>query len=420
MDFGFGFAATPVKPFPKNPYIHKALHIDCGIKIKGNYIDFFKLENRFDRLLEMGVDTLILHEKWNKSQNWFELSEYTANQITYIVDECHKRGIKVLPYFGYELSSMSPVWNDLNKKVCVKNEDYVTPGGWWRVPFQRAYRVCYNSEYADLFIDGIAKLMDKHNIDGVYLDGTAHLHYCTNLEHGCGWYDTKGMLRGTYPVKAVQDLFERLYKAVKSRGGYINLHCSGTMNFTILPYVDQTWVGENVQFDLMHRDASDADSPDVNLDYFRAECSGRNFGVPTEFLAYENRPLWTFEHALSCSLIHGILPRPNDIEYPLDLMSGVWKIFDNFPISISKWCPYWENKAVTTHEKVKISYYRYNSPTGKVELLAFVSNISSRSIESVSLKFDEPVSKAFDAETMREIDFTFKIKPYGYKILYIN
>jgi len=415
IEFQFGFMATPVKPFPENPYIHKALHIDCGIKIKGNYKDFFSAENRFDRLVEKGVDTLILHEKWNKSQNWFELSEYTAKQLSYIVDECHKRGIKVLPYFGYELSAMSPVWTELKEEVVVKGENSVVTGGWWRVPFQRDYRVCYNSKYADLFINGIAKLMDTYNIDGVYLDGTSRLNYCTNTNHGCGWYDENGELHGTYAVKAVQNLFERLYKTVKPRGGHINVHCTGFVNFTTLPYIDQTWLGENLQSEL-----SKGTTADVNTDYFRAEYSGRNFGVPTEFIAYENRPLWTFEQALSCSILHGILPRPNDIEYPLELMSGVWKIFDSFPIERSEWLPYWKNNAETTHEKVKISYYKYTTITGKPQLLAFVVNISSQDIKNVTLKLSENVCEVTNAETMENISFTFDMKPYGYKILYIS
>jgi len=218
IEFQFGFIATPVKQFPENPYIHKAFHVDCGIKIKGNYMDFFASENRFDRLVEKGVDTLILHEKWNKSQNWFDLSEYTAKQLSYIVDECHKRGIKVLPYFGYEISTLSPEWTNLKENVVYRYEDGTMLGGWWRVPFQRDHKVCYNSEYADLFIDGIAKLMDTYNIDGVYLDGTAMPRCCYNIEHGCGLYNEKGELKGTYTIKAVRDLFERLYKEVKHRG----------------------------------------------------------------------------------------------------------------------------------------------------------------------------------------------------------
>ncbi|MBE5782559.1 MAG: hypothetical protein E7329_04495 [Clostridiales bacterium] len=415
IEFQFGFIATPVKQFPENPYIHKAFHVDCGIKIKGNYMDFFASENRFDRLVEKGVDTLILHEKWNKSQNWFDLSEYTAKQLSYIVDECHKRGIKVLPYFGYEISTLSPEWTNLKENVVYRYEDGTMLGGWWRVPFQRDHKVCYNSEYADLFIDGIAKLMDTYNIDGVYLDGTAMPRCCYNIEHGCGWYNEKGELKGTYTIKAVRDLFERLYKEVKHRGGHVNVHASGYVNYTALPYIDQLWMGEDLQFEL-----NKGTDKDVNIDYFRAEYSGRNMGVPVEFIAYENRPVWTFEQALSCSILHGILPRPNDIEYPLTLMSKVWKIFDSFPIALSEWMPYWKNGAETTHEKVKVSYYKYTTITGKTQLLAFLVNISSQDIKNVTLKINENVSDIINTETMEATGFTLDINPYGYKILYIS
>jgi len=174
-------------------------------------------------------------------------------------------------------------------------------------------------------------------------------------------------------------------------------------------------MGEDLQFEL-----NKGTDKDVNIDYFRAEYSGRNMGVPVEFIAYENRPVWTFEQALSCSILHGILPRPNDIEYPLTLMSKVWKIFDSFPIALSEWMPYWKNGAETTHEKVKVSYYKYTTITGKTQLLAFLVNISSQDIKNVTLKINENVSDIINTETMEATGFTLDINPYGYKILYIS
>lgn len=416
INFHFGFHATPVKPFPKQPYIHNAFHVDCGIKIEGNYIDYFNEDNRFDLLVERGVTTLILHEKWNKSQNWFELSEFTAHQLQYIVDECHKRGIKVLPYFGYEISTMAPVWNELSDEVTVDNWEGKDTGAWWRLPFQRDYIVCYNSGYQDLFINGIEKLMDTHHIDGVYLDGTSCPRYCHNLEHGCGWYDSTGKLRGTYPIRAIRKHFKRLYDVVASRGGQINVHSFGFMNFTALPYIHQSWLGENLQFVLMK-----GNTEDVNLDYFRTEYIGRNMGVPVEFIAYANPPHWTFENAVSMSILHGILPRPNHIDHPLELMSGIWKIFDSFPIEQSDWVPYWKSDASTDHEKVKVSYYRYTDLSGSVQLLAFVSNISAEPIEKVTVNFaGEPVAKATDMTTKQEVGFTFDLDKYGYRILFVK
>ncbi len=413
IEFRFGFHPTPVKPFPRQPYIHNAFHLDCGIKVKGNYADL--LAGRYDELKEKNVTTLILHEKWNKSQNWFELSEYTTRQIRTITDECHKRGIKVLTYFGYEISTMSPEWSDLRNRAACRTAQNRLEGGWWRVPFQRAYNVCYNSDYADDFIEGVTKIMDECHTDGVYLDGTSHARLCYSIDHGCGWYDGEGRLHGSYRWSAIRRLFKRLYEAVQSRGGEINVHAFGFINFTAIPYIHQNWYGENLQFALMK-----GSSEDMNLDYFRAEYIGRNIGAPVEFIAYANPPLWTFEQALACSVLHGILPRPNDIGYPLELMSRVWKVFGAFPVEQSDWLPYWRNQAQASHEKVKISYYRYTDLAGEHQLLAFAVNISASPVDSVTVSFPESVSSACDMLERAEVGLTFSMKPYSCRILFVK
>lgn len=421
ISFHFGFQVTPVKPFPKQPYIHNAFHLDCGIKIKGNYMDFLSAENRFDRLAQMGVTTLILHEKWNKAQNWFELSEYTGHQLRYIVDECHKRNIKVLPYFGYELSVMSPIWSEQCETFTGRDINGNIRGGWWRVPFQREYVTCYNSGYADLFVKGIADMMDMYQVDGVYLDGTAHAPYCCSVAHGCGWYDENGRLRGTYPIRAVRRLFQRLYEVVQSRGGQINVHMAGIVNFTAIPYIHQNWYGEILQLNLIK-----GSTADMNLDFFRAEYTGRNMGAPVEFIAYENRPIWCFEHAVAYSILHGILPRPNDIGYPLELMSCIWRILDAFPIEKSEWLPYWNNEVKTSHEKVRVSYYRYTGLDKRQQILAFAVNISADPVEQVTVTFQEAVSGATDMERKEEMErneetgFSFGLEKYGYRILFVH
>ncbi len=415
ISFHFGFQATPVKPFPKQPYVHKAFHIDCGTKIKGSYADFFAADNHFDRLKEKGVDTLILHEKWNKCQNWFDLSEPTAQQLSFIVEECHKRGIKVLTYFGYEIATIAECFTKDRKEMAVTSVAGSLAGGWWRVPYQKDYVVCNNSGYARYFLDGIENLMDTFHIDGVYLDGTALPRYCQNVEHGCGWYDTEGKIHGSYPVTATRTLFRELYDIVSARDGHINVHCANLLNFTALPYIHQTWYGENLQAGFLK-----GTKEDVNLEYFRAEYIGRNMGVPVEFIKYARSTKWTFENALGTSILHGILPRPTDIEHPLDVISEVWKIFDNFPIEQSQWCPYWTNGATADHEKLRISYYKYTTLSGKAQLLAFVTNISCLEIEGAKIAFPENVSTALDLTRKCDAGFTLNFAPYDYKILFVE
>lgn len=416
LTFRFGLMATPVKRFPVTPYVHKALHLDCFIKTSGNYIDFLSENNRFDRLKEKGVNTLILHEKWNKQQNCFEPSEYTSDQLHRIVEECHARDIRVLTYFGYEISTLSADFDDLFDQVRAEVDGHQT-GGWYRVPFQRDYNVCYNSLLQEKFLAGIAKVMDTCHTDGVYLDGTATPIYCMNPRHGCRWIDENGKPQGTYPVTAVRNLFRRLYEIVHSRGGYISVHAFGCMNFTALPYIDLNWYGENLQFDYIKGRFSD-----VPLDYFRAEYTGRNMGVPVEFIAYEKRPIWNFENALAVSLVHGILPRPNDMEGPLELMSGIWKITDRFPLAQSVWCPYWKNGAIATNEKVKVSYYRYQSVTGKISLLVFVANTACKRAENVSFSLQEQIAQLTDLTDGQPVPAPKKLdmEPYNYRIYYAD
>ncbi|MBE6934457.1 MAG: hypothetical protein E7462_05355 [Ruminococcaceae bacterium] len=139
-----------------------------------------------------------------------------------------------------------------------------------------------------------------------------------------------------------------------------------------------------------------------------------------EFLAYENGPIWTFEHALTCALIHGILPRPNDIEYPLTLMSRVWKVVNAFPVERAQWMPYWKNSVRVSHEKVRVSYYRYTDLSGKVQLLAFVGNISGTKVDNVTVGFEEPVSRCIDTLEEQALDLSFSLEPFGSRILFLS
>ncbi len=398
VTFRFGFQATPVKPFPKKPYLHNGFHLDCYVKTPGEYHKFLSGpvkegtdEIGYDRIKRLGVTTLIIHEKWNKSQNWFELSEETAANLKNIVEECHARGIKVLTYFGYELASISPVWAEYEEYVLAKRENGRNLGGWYRVPFQRDYLLCYNNVMQDKFVEGIRYIMDTYHTDGIYLDGTSRPFICYNEKHGCGWRDAKGVLHGTYPIGAVRNLFKGLYEVVEARGGMINVHCAACNNFTALSFIHLNWYGENLQ-----RDYLQGKMGKMPVDYFRAEYTGRNIGTPVELIAYENRPVWTFESAVACSIIHGILPRPNDIGHPLELMSSIWKIFESFPIEQASWHPYWNNGDTVqlSDDRALASYYKYTDPTGREKLLFFISNTTADEIENIEIQLPAHFSKA--------------------------
>jgi hypothetical protein len=152
--------------------------------------------------------------------------------------------MKVLLYFGYEISSLAPEWGEMSDEVVVKNPKGVATPGWHRLPEQRDFRVCYRSRYQDFLVEGIGRFMARMGFDGIYLDGTIEPCGCCNQAHGCGYQTAEGTLRHTYPVFAVRRMMQRLYDIIHPRGGLINAHQSTCCMPPTLAFVDSYWDGE--------------------------------------------------------------------------------------------------------------------------------------------------------------------------------
>ena len=422
------FQASPLKPYPKNPYEEKRLHIDCFKKIEPEYIDFLSNpvvdgseEIGYDRIKRLGVTTLILHEKWNQVQNYWKLTSRTKLQLKTIIDECHKRGIKVVPYFGYEISSLADIWNDKRDEYRRIGREHKKGLGWYRFPAQRELCVCYNSPIADDFANGLEKLVDEYDFDGIYLDGTGMVWNCQNTAHGCGYYDSEGNLKSTYPILGVRRLMRRLYEIFESRGKTINCHVSDCVCGAGMSFTHGLWLGEYIQYTLVKTGADK-----MPEGYMRAIHSGRNFGIQNEFLVYENKPIWGFDDAFAFTLIHGVLPRPNDIGEPLEKMSALWKIIDSFPIENSEWCPYYDEKShpfKAENSAVKISTYR-NTSGNRGKWLIFIANCETAEINAGVISGFE-TGKLTNAQSGREIPIfdgkiTLDFKRFGHYIFILE
>ena len=75
-------------------------------------------------------------------------------------------------------------------------------------------------------------------------------------------------------------------------------------------------------------------------------------------------------YSKTTAMLHGILPRPNDIGYPLEFMSGVWKIIDKFDLDGAQFVPYHNNPYfVSDNENIKISAFKKDG-----KWLLFVAN----------------------------------------------
>lgn len=384
ISYRIGIMATPVKEFPENPYEERNIHIDCFKKIPEKYEEFLMspFENTdeipFDRFERLGVNTLYIHEKWNDIQNSPFITEETSDRLKLIVEEAHKRGIKVIPYFGYEIATLSPFWGKIGEEIMRRAGEEYYDIHWYRYPWQRDLIVCYNSQWQDMFAKGIEKLMDDYGLDGIYLDGTIRPSSCENESHGCGYRDKAGNLHATYPVWAVRTLMKKLYDIVEKRGGIINAHGSAAFTLGALPYCHSLWEGEMIQSQMMHGKIKE-----LPEGYFRSMFQGRSLGMPMYMLCYSNPPTWTFKQALSLTLPLGIIPKPVDSGEPLEVMSEIWKTLDEFDFKGAHWVPYYNNTHITSSDdRIKISYWKNGN-----EYLIFAANTEDCQTEA-KIEFD--------------------------------
>lgn len=405
INYSFGLVATPVKPMDPAFLKLKAVHIDCFTKIIGDYWPYLNgpvsdenPEKVIDRLSRAGVNLLILHEKWNKIQNYWETAVQTREEITRLVRLCHSRGIRVIPYFGYEITSAMPYFAEVRDEVsCISENVGGYSSGWYRVPYQRANIVCYRSQWKDRLVEGMLRCIDTFEFDGVYLDGTACPWGCTNAKHGCGYEGEDGKRHATYPMFDVRDIMRKIYTGVHKRGGIVNPHLSGVALPFITGFSDMIWDGEHIQMDIWHKGIRN-----FSLEYFRAEYLGVNHGIPVQFLVYEVPGKWNFDMALSICLIHGVYPRPNSVYHPLDVMEELWRVLELYGIADAKFEGYWENGAAwhCDAEQVKLSYYRREQNDGSIKLLVFAANPTVDACQGVQLSI---LPQAFDRQSVRSV-----------------
>ncbi len=360
-----GMIVMPVRPYPKRKFYGRSAKIDSFVKIFCDYDEFLSgrknadgsevkgeiTETRYDRLKRLGVDTLLIHEKWNDIQNSPFLTEETVRRTKTIVSELHKRNIKVIPYFGYELSTLSPVWSQTGYEMIRVDENGI-PGAWYRFPYQRDLNVCVRSRWADILYEGIVKLYDELEFDGLYFDTVMEPRPCANERHGCGWRDREGKLHATYSTWEIRRFLKKMYAFVKSRGGTMVLHAYGAFTLAGISFCDYMVEGEPYQTRLLRGELKE-----MPEDLIRAQFTGYDTGIPVKTIIYINEPVWTYKNALATAILHGSVPNPNDISRPLELLVPVWDALDRFPLEEADWKPYYRQTAsiACSDPDVKIS-----------------------------------------------------------------
>ena len=393
LSYTFGMQATPVRPIEKDAWDTRIYHV-CQELAEFSEVRLKIPESVLDDMADGGVRTVCIHEHWTDIEGYFT-TDY-GEDLKQLVSNCHARGMQILLYFGFLISDLAPEWPTMGAECVVHPDDkscYV-PFNYPPQPSQNAYCVCYNSRWQDVTVEGVARVIEEYDIDGLYLDGTTTPWGCRNPAHGCGYHRSDGTLGYTYPFFAVRELMKRLYALVmqKNPEGQVNVHSSYYLTVPTLAWTTGYTDGEQFAWDEVEQKAVTSDEAGVPtqanraglpLDRFRCEFMGHPLGVPADFLADTRGP---FGYADSCSfsLLHDV-PVRIWMRYKFDLQQQLWLVRDDFCCNEAEWLPYWRN-ADYVHVETPGAYCSlHHHPAHGV--LAVVANLTSQ-MQSVTADFD--------------------------------
>jgi hypothetical protein len=166
------------------------------------------------------------------------------------VDLFHSYGLQILPYVGYPaIGGPSPLVDQFGDEWAVKPRStmpYPPPPGHYMLNCDLTAR-----GVADYVAAGALWLMQDHQVDGVYTDGSACVRPSENLYAGAGYVEGNGALRPTTPIFGVREGMKRLYRVVKSRkpDGIVCNHMSFNLLLPTLSFSDIHFTGEHEDYD---------------------------------------------------------------------------------------------------------------------------------------------------------------------------
>ena len=263
LHYKFALQATPIKPMLRDAWdLRIARHEPFGRaldlpdwKVNGKpMLQYYAEESGVRHLYILASDMLFypmpVHKKF-------------AGALHRLMDKAHVYGLKVYAYAIHERFPVDAPEFDINGLHMSKRPLSRYHGNSWPPGFQRVGAVVHkygadsqgsadfcdkSKALQDANIHSLAKLLDEYGMDGVYLDGTAaHIGWCQNMLHGCGYRTKDGSIRQTSPVFAKRQFIKRIYTAVKQRrpDGVVDLHCSFGYNTAVAAYSDMMWTGEH-------------------------------------------------------------------------------------------------------------------------------------------------------------------------------
>lgn len=272
------------------------------------------------------------------------------------IKEIRGRGLKPIPYVCPScVATSTPEWAFYQQKWSMGMVD--TP------PDVAAYGAGVamvsprDDSWQNFILTKTGQLVAGYGIDALYLDNT-HLMGAFSPNSGLG-YERKGIRLREFPMMAYRDLYRGMRAELQrvSRDGVIIAHSSGSLSPPLLSSFDMLVDGE--QFRGRVRDNY---LKVTSLDAFRAEFSGRQWGVAPmfipEFSDEFSRPAEPTRGLMALLMLHDIAVWP--IWCNVDEVNRAIRLLKSFGYEDADFVPYFATAPPARSETkdVYISAYR--------------------------------------------------------------
>ena len=289
-------------------------------------------------------------EHWSDYQAYPDLDKMPAVKAKSA--EMHEQGKLHTLYFGQVLADNSPGF----KEFC---NDLIAPPErpWYRRAYDPGkgvpcYVCCVKGPRGDQVLDGVQRLLDEGDIDGVYMDGLSVAWDCDNPSHaGCGgdtaveWdkvfpsriVGTRGFLKR---LRGIFDVASKPYILETHTGGGLNVHTSSLCDITL--------EGEQ-----LHRYRAGYRLP---LHKFAVGYSGWPWGRTDKMLAMIYDVNGSSAQAMTWTLLHDVEIEPHSHTEPIESL-----IYGDFQGDDTVYYPYWRQQPhvrLLQGREVVFSYYR--------------------------------------------------------------
>ena len=284
-------------------------------------------------------------------------------------------------------------------------------------------------DWVDFIVWANHRYVRELGLGGLYHDFTMVMPSSNRLA-GCG-YLRDGVLRPTYPIFAVRELYRRIYTMLKDYGRqtgretFMMGHMSSQMVIPLLSFCDAYLDGEHLA-GLVKDNYLEV----VSLDQWRAEFMGHNWGVMPyflpEFQGERTRQAEPIERLVGLSLLHDFALWPNWCD--IDTVNRYYRALDDFGLVDAQLLPYWSNVALVAGQSAAVKCTAYRKPAGGALLcvfnltgqpqrptlrVAWARVAGKRAVTVADAITGEPVPVLADA-------LTVDIRPYNFRLLRVK